>query len=103
MRRKLRASSAANTAMAGRWSNLFPRSRSHAARGNAGFANFIALFVLACLALTPAFADPLAGTQPLTMKGDLSAQMVAGIGRYLDRETEKARAVRLEIWRTRDP
>lgn len=53
--------------------------------------------------LSSARAEPLPGTQPLTVEGDLSAQMVAGIGRYLDRETEKARAARLELWKARKP
>ena len=59
------------------------------------------IFALALFGLTPAFAEPLAGTQPLTIEGDLSAQMVAGIGRYLDREIAKAATVRLEKWEAR--
>jgi len=47
-------------------------------------------------------AAPLPGTQPLTVEGDLSAQMVAGIGRYLDRETAKTPAARLELWKKHD-
>ena len=38
------------------------------------------------LIASPLFAEPLPGTQPLTVEGDLAAQMVAGIDRYLDRE-----------------
>ncbi len=59
------------------------------------------------LAASVSFADaeppPLAGTAALTVEGDLSAQMVAGIGRYLDRETAKAVADRLAKWKARGP
>jgi dienelactone hydrolase len=41
----------------------------------------------------------LPGTQPLTMQGDLSAQMVAGIHRFLDAETERSVAGRQSLWR----
>jgi hypothetical protein len=47
-------------------------------------------------------AAPLPGTKPLENHDDLSVQMVAGIGRYLDRETAKARVERLEKAKTRD-
>lgn len=41
---------------------------------------------------------PLANTQPLTMEGDLSAQMVAGIGRFLDRELAESIESRGPFW-----
>ena len=41
---------------------------------------------------------PLPGTTPLTMQGDLSAQMIAGIGRFLDRQTDAAVQARAECW-----
>ena len=41
---------------------------------------------------------PLPGTSPLTMDGDLSAQMIAGIGRFLDRETAVAVSRRAAFW-----
>ena len=44
-------------------------------------------------------AAPLPGTQPLTMSGDLSAQMVAGIDRFLMRETQRAALTRSNFWR----
>ncbi len=47
-------------------------------------------------------ADPLPGTQPLETPDDLSATMVAGIGRYLDREIARAVEVRSQRWKTRD-
>jgi len=53
--------------------------------------------VAAMLILGPwaAKAEPLAGTQPLAIDGDLSVQMVAGIGRWLDRETARVSALRV--------
>src|SRR5690348_3522021 len=44
----------------------------------------LALLASACVA---AQTQPFAGTAPLTMQGDLAAQMVEGIARYLQRET----------------
>ena len=41
---------------------------------------------------------PLAGTVPLVVTGDISTQMVAGIGRFLTRETEKAATQRGDLW-----
>ena len=47
-------------------------------------------------------ADPLPGTQPLEKSGDLSAEMVAGISRYLDREIIRNSTARFEKWKARD-
>src|SRR5258706_2739765 len=50
------------------------------------------------------FAQPsietrgLPGTGPLTVEGDLSAQMVAGIDKFLTRETERSIAERQKLW-----
>jgi dienelactone hydrolase len=41
---------------------------------------------------------PLAGTQPLTMQGDLSVQMVSGIDRFLMRETDQSITNRVRSW-----
>jgi dienelactone hydrolase len=49
---------------------------------------------LSCLA-----QDGLPATQPLTLQGDLSAQMVAGIDRFLTRETEQAIGGREKYWK----
>jgi dienelactone hydrolase len=49
-------------------------------------------------ALCPA-AEPLPGTAPFTREGDLSAQMVAGIQRFLLRETENSVAARAQFWK----
>ncbi len=43
-------------------------------------------------------ADPLPGTQPLTNSGDLAADMIAGLHRYLDRELAAAPARRAALW-----
>ncbi len=49
---------------------------------------FTALFL--CCAPVTAVAQPLAGTKPLQRDDDLAMEMVAGIDRYLMRETEAA-------------
>ena len=59
---------------------------------------FLSLILFAGL-LRAADPAPLAGTAPLNAEGDLSAQMVAGIERYLIRETEHAAAGRAERWK----
>ena len=43
-------------------------------------------------------AATLPGTQPLTLQGDLSAQMVAGIDQFLLRETTQSVAGRAKFW-----
>ena len=43
-------------------------------------------------------ADPLPGTQPLEATGDLSAKMVEGIDRWLERETAHAAEERARTW-----
>ena len=43
-------------------------------------------------------AQELPGTKPLTMDGDLAAQMVAGIDKYLMRELEKASKAGSDAW-----
>ncbi len=42
--------------------------------------------------------ENLVGTQPLTLQGDLSARMIAGIDRFLTAETERAIAERAPFW-----
>src|SRR5688572_21611791 len=56
-------------------------------------------FTLACLGVVRG-QEALPGTAPLTMEGDLSAQMIAGIGRFLDRETAAAAQLRPSLWKT---
>src|SRR5262249_41705949 len=48
---------------------------------------------------TAAAAEPLPGTQPLTAEGDLAAQMVAGIDKYLMRELAAAPEKRQQLWK----
>jgi dienelactone hydrolase len=60
-----------------------------------------ALLALAAGALGE--GGPLPGTALLTVEGDLSAQMVAGIGHWLDRETARVAAERARKWLARDP
>jgi len=56
------------------------------------------LFFLLLVSLFAEDPAPLAGTQSLTVPGDLSAQMVAGIDRWLMRETERvAKARHLDV------
>ena len=43
-------------------------------------------------------AQPLPGTEPLTMEGDLAAQMVAGMDRFLMRETDASVGQRASHW-----
>jgi dienelactone hydrolase len=42
--------------------------------------------------------EPLPGTTPLTLQGDLSAQMVTGIERFLKRETLASGTNRAQLW-----
>ncbi|MGV3756483.1 MAG: hypothetical protein ACO1QS_13965, partial [Verrucomicrobiota bacterium] len=66
-------------------------------------ASRIALFCGALLSwAVPAFAqsaEPLAGTKQLTMEGDLSEQMVAGISKFLDRELAASAEGRARFWK----
>src|SRR5262245_38547775 len=43
--------------------------------------------------------EPLAGTKPLTMEGDLAAQMVAGIDKFLLREIDLSVERRAKHWK----
>src|SRR3954453_20071846 len=44
-------------------------------------------------------AEPLPGTAPLTREGDLAAQMVEGIDKYLMRETAASVERRKQYWK----
>src|SRR5690349_11322956 len=54
---------------------------------------------LAFLPLVAAAAAPLPGTLPLDTQGDLAEEMVAGIDRFLTRETEAAATRRPGRWK----
>src|SRR5258708_2968375 len=56
------------------------------------------LALLLALACTCLRAEPLPGTKPLTVDGDLAAKMVEGIDKYLMRELEEAGAKRKRFW-----
>jgi dienelactone hydrolase len=49
--------------------------------------------------VAPLTAEPLPDTQPLTADGDLAAQMVAGIDKYLMRELAASAQKRKEFWK----
>src|SRR5262245_26901028 len=63
-----------------------------------------ALSCISCLSWSPCLAQqkvsgaPLPGTQPLTMEGDIAAQMVAGIDFFLLREIDRSAAGRDKLW-----
>ncbi|HYT94696.1 MAG TPA: hypothetical protein VEL76_38625 [Gemmataceae bacterium] len=59
------------------------------------------LGLIAALCFVPSLAaqQPLPGTKPLTMQGDLAAQMVAGIDKYLTRELAASVAKRAAHWK----
>jgi dienelactone hydrolase len=48
---------------------------------------------------TPAATEALSGTAPLTVNGDLAAQMVDGIQRFLLRKTDQAATDRKSLWK----
>jgi dienelactone hydrolase len=59
------------------------------------------LFAVLLFAPAPIYAQstsPLDGTEPLTSTGDLSAQMVAGIDRFLMHELENSVPARQQFW-----
>jgi dienelactone hydrolase len=60
---------------------------------------FRAVLFLALLPYSALAADPLPGTKPLTTEGDLAAQMVAGIDKYLMRDLEASVKKRQEFWK----
>ena len=43
--------------------------------------------------------EPLAGTKPMTVTGDIASQMVDGIDRFLLRELERSIADRAQHWK----
>jgi dienelactone hydrolase len=53
---------------------------------------------LPCPAQQKASGDPLPGTEPLTLEGDIAAQMVAGIDKFLLREIELSIQRREKHW-----
>ena len=64
-------------------------------------ARLMACFLLASFlaVVAPAQDAALPGTKPLDLQGDLSAQMVAGIDKFLLREIERAASARTNFWK----
>jgi dienelactone hydrolase len=60
---------------------------------------YLLTLLAACGYASVAFADPLPNTQPLTFTGDPAAAMVAGIHKYLDRETAAAVEKSWQFWK----
>ena len=54
--------------------------------------------LLCCLAIVHLAAQPLPQTKLLKMEGDLSAQMIAGIDKFLIREIENSTERRASYW-----
>ncbi len=59
---------------------------------------FLSLCLLCLIAVSRAQEAPLPGSQPLTIEGDLSPLMVAGIDKFLLREIDRAPASRAGLW-----
>src|SRR5438094_4869439 len=57
------------------------------------------LLLVSSLAAPAQDAQGLPGTQPLTLQGDLSAQMVAGIDTFLLREIDRSVSERQTLWK----
>src|SRR5687767_919952 len=65
------------------------------------FASYawLAVVTVTCLAIVNLDGQsPLPGTQPLQAMDDPSAQMVAGIGRYFDRQLDESIERRARLW-----
>jgi hypothetical protein len=60
---------------------------------------FLCLCLFGFAVFTRAQDAILPGTQPLTLKGDLSAQMVEGIDKFLLREIERSTSERPSLWK----
>jgi dienelactone hydrolase len=60
---------------------------------------FIVPMLLLLAAVPARAAEPLPGTKPLTAEGDLAAQMVAGIDKYLMRELAASVEKRKQYWK----
>ncbi|HEV3083297.1 MAG TPA: dienelactone hydrolase family protein [Gemmataceae bacterium] len=62
-------------------------------------AFFLLVIFLSACGSRAAGAEPLPGTKPLDMQGDLASQMVAGIDKFLLHETEKSIERRAHLWK----
>src|SRR5256885_757955 len=59
----------------------------------------LSCWLFLCFGARSEDAPPLSGTAALKMEGDLSAQMVAGIDKFLTAETARSIAERPKYWR----
>src|SRR6516162_5190376 len=59
---------------------------------------FVTAFATTLVTASSLRAQPLSGTEPLTMQGDLAKVMVEGIDRYLDRQLANSSKRRDEHW-----
>lgn len=59
---------------------------------------WLALFVGAWWPACCTAAEPLPGTQPLTIEGDIAAQLVAGVDKFLLRKIDESAAARDKAW-----
>src|SRR5689334_25220915 len=76
-----------------------PLSKRTEARRTPALRSRHTLFRIVFLSALPLAAQPLSNTAPLTLQGDLSVQMVAGIDRFFDRETAAATQARDAFWK----
>src|SRR5688572_8764828 len=65
---------------------------------NRGLSKATAIAIAIALLQVTCGAQPLAGTKPLDVRGDLASQMVDGIDRFLLRELEQSVAKRAAHW-----
>ncbi|MBI3840009.1 MAG: hypothetical protein HY288_18970, partial [Planctomycetia bacterium] len=63
------------------------------------WTTFVVAACITMLAGPLAWADPLPGTRPLEIEGDLAEQMVSGIDRFLLRETAESIGKRPRHWK----
>src|SRR3954447_25473090 len=76
-------------------------SRSRDRRTVTMKARLVLVSCLSCAAVAfaqPVSGPPLEGTQPLTIEGDIAAQMVAGIDKFLLREIDLSVERREKYW-----
>src|SRR5688572_33313394 len=59
----------------------------------------ITIFTLLPWFCFAAEVTPLAGTQPLTLQGDIASNLVAGVDRFLLREIDKSVEGRAKFWK----
>src|SRR5262249_6606705 len=77
--------------------------RGHAMKTQRRFSSILCVFLVSVSSVTLWFvssagAEELPGTQPLTREGDIAAQMVAGIDKYLMRELDAAAKGGADKW-----